>query len=109
MKAVAGNSTWYEKESADNNVIAVIGIPLVTSLYLLSMNHDYHAVVRVFGPPRMYTDLFLPPSPPNVSIETNGEALIRIGRDLTLVANEQFSTTVLYRRFGFDEGGQSYK
>jgi len=80
----------------------------VAPLFLSSMRHNYNAVLRVFAPPRMHDDFFLPLLPPNVCIETNGEASIRIGRDLTLIANQQFSATGLYRRFGFDEDGRPY-
>ena len=72
------------------------------------MNHNYNAALRVFGPPAMVDDLFLPPLPPNVLIETNREALIRLGRDLTLIENQQFTAVNMYRRFGFDEDDRPY-
>mmetsp|Transcript_18251 Transcript_18251/g.25955 ORF Transcript_18251/g.25955 Transcript_18251/m.25955 type:complete len:131 (+) Transcript_18251:51-443(+) len=83
-------------------------VSLVTPLFLSAMDHNYNAALRVFGPPAMFDDLYLPPLPPNVVIETNREALVRLGHDLTLFENQQFSALDMYRRFGFDEDDRPY-
>ena len=42
-------------------------------------------------------------------METNFEALVRIGRELDLIENQQVSSAVeMYRRFGFDENDRPY-
>ena len=79
-------------------------------LFLSSMDHNYNAALRLFGPPSIFDDdLYLPPLPPNTVMETNFEALVRIGRELDLIENQQVSSAVeMYRRFGFDENDRPY-
>ena len=79
-------------------------------LFLSSMDHNDNAALRLFGPPSIFDeDLYLPPLPPNTVMETNFEALVRIGRELDLIENQQVSSAVeMYRRFGFDENDRPY-
>ena len=85
-------------------------VSLAVPLFLSSRDHNYNAALRHFGPPSMFDDdLYLPPLPPNTAMETNREALIRIGRELDLIENQQFSSAVeMYRRFAFYENDRPY-
>lgn len=67
-------------------------------LLLSSLDHNYNAALQVFGLSAMFDKLYLPPLPPNLVMEANRESLIRLGRDLSLIKNQQVSAFL----FDFD-------
>jgi hypothetical protein len=60
-------------------------VSVTVPLFLSSMDHNYNATLRLFGPPSIFDDdLYLPPLPPNTVMETNLVVLLRSSRTVVL-------------------------
>ena len=77
-------------------------------LFLISSDHDYNAVLRLYGPPAMFSSDIIPPLPKGAKTEGNHETMERLKHDLRWSSEDVLSTTDSYRFFGYDENERSF-